>query len=299
MSAPASEQAAIACPLCGGPVRPWATKSRGGHAYRYDRCRACDFTFVNPRPTRAWLDDHYRSGDPRPVTVAPPFASAADVPDPGPWPTRAVAETVAANPLGRRFLDVGAGSGWFASAAVRAGLTVAALELDPADLAQLRQLPNVTAVAAGLEAFDAPPASFDFVFMSHVLEHAHDPRAWVQRAAELLAGGGVLSVLVPHFNSVYRLVGGTRDPYFFPPEHLNHFNRRSLGRLAQSCGLTPVRWRTLGDFPADAITRRVQLPRPVAAAVRAAAACVGLAVECTTRVTGTGPVLWMLATRNR
>ena len=286
-----------ACPLCRGPVRPWATKARGGVTYAYDRCRSCDFAFVNPRPTRAWLDGHYQSGDPRPVTTAPPFATVADVPDPGAWPNEVTAVTRAANPSGTRWLDVGAGGGWFAAAAVRAGLAVTALELDPADLAELRRLPNVTAVAAGLEAFDAPPASFDFVLMSHVLEHAHDPRAWVERASALLAPGGVLSVVLPHFNSLYRLLGGTVDPYFFPPEHLNHVNRRSLGRLAASCGLTPVRWTTRGDFPVDAITKRVRLPRPAAAAVRAATACVGFAVDCTTRLTGTGPVLWMTAVK--
>ena len=287
------------CPLCGGESRPWATKARGGHAYRYDRCRACDFALVNPRPTRAWLDGYYGGpgGDGRTLTTAPPMATVADVPDPGPWPTRAVGDTLAAGRPTGRFLDVGAGPGWFTSAAVRAGLDVTALEVDAADLAELRRLPNVTSVDTTFEQFHGPPASFDHVFMSHVLEHAHDPAAWVSKAADLLGDGGVLGVLLPHFNSIYRLVGGTVDPYFFPPEHLNHFNRRSLGRVAESVGLTPVRWRTLGDFPSDVITKRVRLPRPVAAAVRTATAAAGFAVDHATRLTGTGPILWMLAVR--
>ena len=297
MNSPALDPPAAACPLCNGPVQPWADKSRGGVTYRYDRCRACGFALVNPRPTRAWLDDHYRRGDPRPITTAAPFATPADVPDPGPWPNRVTAATLALGRPGGRWLDVGAGSGWFAAAAVRAGLSVTALELDPADLAELRRLPNLTAVAAGLEAFDAPAGSFDYVFLSHVLEHAHDPRAWVQRSAELLADGGVISIHLPHFNSLYRLLGGTRDPYFFPPEHLNHFDRRSLGHLLRSCGLTPARSWTHGGLPADAVTKRLSLPAAVAAAVRAATACVGFAVDSTTRLTGTGPVLSMLAVK--
>ena len=171
--------------------------------------------------------------------------------------------------------------------------------MDEADLAELRRLPKVSAVAAAFEQFDAPPASFDHVFMSHVLEHAHDPAAWVSKAGDLLADGGVLAVLLPHFNSVYRLLGGTVDPYFFPPEHLNHFNRQSLGRLARSVGLTPVRWRTLGVFPSDVITKRVRLPSPAAAAVRTATAAAGLAVGGLTRLTRTGPILSMLAVRHR
>ena len=295
---PLFDASAAACPLCGGAILPWATKSHAGHPYRYDRCQSCDFAFVNPRPTQQWLDGYYSaSGIDVEPPAAPPLASAADVPDPGPWPTRVIADMVAAGRAGGRMLDVGAGNGWITAAAVRAGLSITALELSPACLADLRRLPNVTPIPVGFERFDAPPGSFDFVFMSHVLEHAHDPRAWVERAANLLTAGGVLSVALPHFNSIYRLLGGTVDPYFFPPEHLNHFNRRSLGRLAEACGLTPVRWETLGDFPTDVITKRVRLPRPVAAAVRAATACVGFAVECTTRLTGTGPVLSMLAVK--
>ena len=45
-----------------------------------------------------------------------------------------------------------------------------------------------------------------------------------------------LAIMVPHFDSIYRHLGGTRDPYFIPPDHLNHFNRKSLGNLSEQFG---------------------------------------------------------------
>jgi SAM-dependent methyltransferase len=170
-------------------------------------------------------------------------------------------------------------------------LKCTALELDRRDAIRLRTLPGVAVCDLPFEKFAADAGSFDYILMSHVLEHTHNPRQWIETAANLLATGGVLAIMTPHFDSIYRRIGGTRDPYFCPPEHLNHFNRRSLGRLCERCALATEKTYSAGRFPADAISRRVRLPGIISDAVKFATAGASIAVENLTRVTGTGAVL--------
>ncbi|MGD0462675.1 MAG: class I SAM-dependent methyltransferase [Tepidisphaeraceae bacterium] len=190
-----------------------------------------------------------------------------------------------------RFLDVGAGRGGFSHAAKMAGLDVTALEVDPQDVRMLQAIGGLSVIPTTLEEFDEKPGSFDYVLMSHVLEHAHDPKQWIKKASMLLAPGGILAIMLPHFNSVYRFLVGTGDPYFFPPEHLNHFNRRSLGRQCTDCGLLEAGCRTETSFPSDVITKRVPMPNIIRWPVQRLTAIASAMAGRVTSATGCGHVL--------
>ena len=279
------------CPLCGGEISPWASKQRKGNLFQYDRCRKCDFLFVNPRPTLAALGDYYSLHlDHKPPANPPP--PPLTTPDPSSDASRAIAQLLKLRPGTGRMLDVGAGSGAFSLAAQAAGLTVTALEIDPAEAAALAAVPGLRVIPTLFESFEMPPpSSFDYVLMSHVLEHSQDPRAWVTKAALLLSTGGVLAVMLPNFNSIYRYVAGTRDPFFIPPDHLNHFNAKSLGRLCASLGLREVHHATTTRFPSNVITKRLRLPGPIVPVVRAMTATASSVLDWGTSMTGIGSVL--------
>jgi SAM-dependent methyltransferase len=89
--------------------------------------------------------------------------------------------------------------------------------------------------AAGLE----PP--YDCVAAFHVLEHQHDPVAFLRRLADLLAPGGVVYIEVP--NTYRRWWLGKDVEVFFNTVHLFNFGRRSLDVLMRKAGLIPVDWQ--------------------------------------------------------
>jgi 2-polyprenyl-3-methyl-5-hydroxy-6-metoxy-1,4-benzoquinol methylase len=278
------------CPLCGGEISPWASKQRKGNLFQYDRCQRCDFLFVNPRPTLAALGDYYSMH----MDHKPPVESAPlplTTPDASSDASRAIAQLLKLRPGGGRMLDVGAGSGAFSLAAQAAGLNVTALEVDPAEARAMSAVPGLRVIPTLFESFEMPPSSFDYVLMSHVLEHSHDPRAWIAKAALLLSSGGVLAVMLPNFNSIYRYVGGTRDPFFIPPDHLNHFNAKSLSWLCASLGLREVDRATTTQFPSNVITKRLRLPGPIVPAVRALTTAASTVLDWGTSATGIGSVL--------
>jgi len=279
-----------ACPLCGGEISPWASKQRRGNLFQYDRCQKCDFLFVNPRPTLAALADYYSMQmDHKPLadSTPPPLTT----PDPSSDASRAIAQLLKLRPGTGRMLDVGAGGGGFSLAAQAAGLTVTALEIDPTEAAALSAVPGLRVIPTLFESFEMPPSSFDYVLMSHVLEHSQDPRAWIAKAALLLSSGGVLAVMLPNFNSIYRYVGGTRDPYFIPPDHLNHFNAKSLAQLCASLGLREIHRATTTQFPSNMITKCLRLPAPIVPAVNALTTAASSVLDWGTGATGIGSVL--------
>src|SRR5208282_6484170 len=105
-----AERAAI-CPLCGGAIDRWSSKrGRRGGVYHYDRCRQCDFAFVNPRPTLQWLSEYYSQDNSKSSsaieTPAPP-----EPPPPNSPPAQTIAILLELRPPPGRLLDVGAGSG--------------------------------------------------------------------------------------------------------------------------------------------------------------------------------------------
>ena len=96
---------------------------------------------------------------------------------------------------GRRVLDLGAGTGKLTAALLAAGADVAAVEPDPAMLAELhRAHPQVPAVAGSAEAIPLPDASADAVLAGNAM-HWFDMAAAGPEIARVLAPGGVLAGL--------------------------------------------------------------------------------------------------------
>jgi 2-polyprenyl-3-methyl-5-hydroxy-6-metoxy-1,4-benzoquinol methylase len=102
---------------------------------------------------------------------------------------------------GRRFLDIGSGSGLHALAALRLGSAeVVSLDIDPDAVATTRKLLQVHAARETWRVelrsiFDLEPASvgqFDVVYSWGVLHHTGDMYGAIRAAAALLAPGGQL-----------------------------------------------------------------------------------------------------------
>ena len=96
---------------------------------------------------------------------------------------------------GRRVLDLGAGTGKLTCALVALGVSVTAVEPDPAMLAELRKaLPSVRALEGAAEAIPLPDASVDAVVAGHAL-HWFDMAVAGPEIARVLAPGGILAGL--------------------------------------------------------------------------------------------------------
>ncbi|MBM4395842.1 MAG: class I SAM-dependent methyltransferase [Deltaproteobacteria bacterium] len=102
---------------------------------------------------------------------------------------------------GRRFgsaLECGCGRGTYTPAILAAADRVAAVDLSPALVAQVRErLPAADCRVADLCALPFADASFDLVVAADVIEHVPDPAAALAEVARVARPGAVVLVSVP------------------------------------------------------------------------------------------------------
>ncbi len=91
------------------------------------------------------------------------------------------------------------------------------------------------------EAIPYPDASFDLVFLRHVIEHVTDPVRAIRECLRVIKPGGFLSLLTP--NAAARMHGRYRRYWrgLESPRHVHVFTPPSLARVVERCGATVVR----------------------------------------------------------
>jgi SAM-dependent methyltransferase len=229
-----------ACPLCRGASSRWLVKN----GLPIQRCSACDTRFLAQDDIPADLESLY---------TAEYFAGGVATGYPtyqqdAPMLERNFAERVrriGAWHAPGRLLDVGAAYGYFVKAAREAGWDASGVELAPEVAREAAKLAGAEIIAGDfLEVALAP--GFDVITMFDVIEHVRDPLAWLVRARELLAPGGLLVIETGDVASRWaRLLG--RHWYFLdPPQHLFYFTGAGLEALLLRAGFRapPQRWRS-------------------------------------------------------
>lgn len=138
---------------------------------------------------------------------------------------------------GKKLVDIGAGTGWFSSAADRRHAQVHSLDIGLELLMEVRK--KVVAREIAGNAMDLPFSdnSFDFVISSEVIEHTEGPEKAVHEMARVLKPGGIMIVTCP--NRVWlwavQLANFLKIRPFHGHEDLPSF--KNLERFAKTAGL--------------------------------------------------------------
>lgn len=140
---------------------------------------------------------------------------------------------------GRTLLDVGCGNGHFLELAVAAGWNAVGLDVDALAVRNCVDR-GLRVEFGGLENFPDPDRLFDWITLSHVIEHVHDPVALLSGCFERLRPGGHLWIATPNLNSIGHGMFGANWLSLDPPRHLVLFHRRSLIDALVRCGFEEV-----------------------------------------------------------
>jgi 2-polyprenyl-3-methyl-5-hydroxy-6-metoxy-1,4-benzoquinol methylase len=163
---------------------------------------------------------------------------------------------------GQKLLDVGLGSGAFMELAQAAGWAVTGVDLDEKTVKNARDK-GLNAIFGDIEALMAEAETFDYITISHVIEHVYDPRAVLGCAYRLLKPGGRIWIETPNWHAIGRRIYGCSWRGLEPPRHVVLFSWDALVELLERTGFSnvkpiPVRAVTSHVFQAsDALVRGV------------------------------------------
>jgi 2-polyprenyl-3-methyl-5-hydroxy-6-metoxy-1,4-benzoquinol methylase len=137
-----------------------------------------------------------------------------------------------------RLLDVGCGNGVFLLRARDAGWKVEGLEPDPAAATAARH--SGLDIADGTLDDFAPRLQFDAITASHVIEHVHHPRRFLEQIFALLRRGGQVWLATPNASSLGRRWCGPYWRGLEPPRHMTVLSPKAMVLLLQRTGFNNI-----------------------------------------------------------
>jgi 2-polyprenyl-3-methyl-5-hydroxy-6-metoxy-1,4-benzoquinol methylase len=145
---------------------------------------------------------------------------------------------------GGQLLDVGCGGGEFLGRMRQLGWRAVGVEPDPKAVEVARSVRGLDVRPGTLEEQHFEDDRFDAVTSSHVIEHVHDPLAFLRECARVTKVGGRVVVVTPNTASLGHRRLGTDWIGLDPPRHLHLFSVATLRVLAVRAGLDVVAART-------------------------------------------------------
>jgi 2-polyprenyl-3-methyl-5-hydroxy-6-metoxy-1,4-benzoquinol methylase len=245
------------------------------------RCQECGLARLDPQPAAEELRRYY----PENYWFAPDASAAGRMAEAYRRlvlrdHVRFVTQALGGGRARGRLLDVGCGGGLFLGMMRERGYRVAGLDFSREAAAMAWKRQQAPAVCGDLAHAPLGAGSFAGITMFHVLEHVHDPRAYLVAARELLAPDGRLVVQVPNAASWQFRLLGRRWSGVDVPRHLFDFRGCDVERLLEACGMVVVRRKyfSLRDNPAGLASSVAPGLDPMARRVRRVVESAGVRV---------------------
>jgi SAM-dependent methyltransferase len=141
-------------------------------------------------------------------------------------------------------LDVGSGNGRYLSFLKHHGWRVKGNDFSRTAADFARAAFDIEVHVGSFEESPYEAESFDYINLSHVVEHTFDPVKTMKLVFDLLKPGGRAYIEVPNFDSFSRRRSGA---YWYPwetPRHLFMFSPENLMLLIEQCGLKVEKIKT-------------------------------------------------------
>lgn len=267
------------CPICNSEnLQGYAidTVRKGPHISRV-QCNSCKLVFANPMADEKELEeyythyyekDHYEAMNYK-ALILNHFSRIQ-----GLQPVSIKKEARYLNELvaGSRFLDVGCGLGLGLAYANQFDCELYATEFDQGALDFVSEHFAVKTFKGDVWSANFPDNFFDFIHISHVIEHVLDPRAYVREMKRIVKPGGIIAIGTPDITSnLYKLYRWTNLVRLKVPdvidglEHTFIFPKSVLKSLCESEGLTVVDHYThsLGEKIRNLIRYKMPLAKKV------------------------------------
>lgn len=139
---------------------------------------------------------------------------------------------------GKSLLDVGFGDGKFLNDAESIGWKTLGIDIDNKVISNALEI-GLNVKQANIEDLGKDEI-FNYITLSHVIEHLHDPITTIRSLHDLLDSGGKLWIQTPNINAYSHSETKINWRGIEAPRHLVLFNHQSLKKLLLECGFEKV-----------------------------------------------------------
>lgn len=196
------------CPICdSNKLRGFAIDvvRKGPHISRV-QCKSCKLVFANPMADKAELNDYYNQYYEKEHYEAMNYKSLIlshfeRIKYLTYEELKRETRYLKALKPGDKFLDIGCGLGLGLAYANNLGCELYATELDKGALDFVSDNFQVKTVQGEVWEARFPDEFFDFIHISHVIEHVLAPRAYIQEMKRITKPGGIIAIGTPDISS--------------------------------------------------------------------------------------------------
>lgn len=246
----------IPCNLCGSQDhKPFCPENGRGLV----QCQHCGLVYVNPRPDPQELyalygETYFQNDESGVVGYADYLRDEPHIRRTFAGRLRWLQKWVQPG----RLLDVGCAAGFFLDEAQQRGWQVEGLDVSAFAVGYVQQRFGYPVQHGSLTQLDHPAESYDLITLWDVIEHVPDPKAYVEKSAQLLRKGGLISLATPDVDSLpARLTGKRWVGYKLSEEHVYYFSVQTLRRMLDEAGFDVIDVRHVGKY----VTLRLFLDR--------------------------------------
>lgn len=228
------------CPICGSQHIEKAMTCTDhyatGETFEVWECKDCNFRFTQDFPDESVIGRYYESPD---------YISHSDtrrglMNKVYHWSRSQMLKrkaTLVINSSGKEcgnLLDIGAGTGYFASTMQNRGWKVTAAEKSEQARDFAKNQMNVETVINSDALPELPDHSFDVITMWHVMEHVQNLDKEWSELHRLLKDDGRFVMAIPNYQSADAAIYGPYWAAYDVPRHLWHFNVYNLKQIAKN-----------------------------------------------------------------
>ena len=236
----------VDCPGCGGsdtrdlgevPIADlFAGRAVPPMPARLKRCRQCHLGFKSPQPSRAQLAELYAAGSDSAWSI-----------DQQPRPDWRMAARIVGELGSATVLDVGCFDGAFFDH-LNDSVTKFGIEINPDAAARARGR-GVEVVAADLNDLAALGREFDCVVAFDIIEHVHDPAAFLAELRKVVRPEGHVMVATGNFDALTQRLMTSRYLYTWFQEHIAFVSPRWMRLHAPRLGFGVVSVTRFTHYP--------------------------------------------------
>jgi len=138
-------------------------------------------------------------------------------------------------------LDIGCGMGYFLNACRNHGYHVEGVDISEYAASYVRERLNIPVKIGPVESLHYESESIDVVTMWNFMEHAEDPRAYLEKVWKWLKPDGIVVIDVPNYEGTDARKTWNNWKGWSLPYHLYHFTEKTLCDMLSKHGFKTVR----------------------------------------------------------